>query len=122
MDFDLRTCDAAYYFVLDFMGMTPDEYITERIINCENDFETFWSRNIERIKSVNISGLRLMAFHKESQHRMIGTNLLSMVQQISVQLKSKNMAFQENLLCIYYSMKQSMFINQKHSSNLRNRY
>ena len=63
MDFDLRTCDAAYYFVLDFMGMTPDEYITERIINCENDFETFWSRNIERIKSVDISGLRLMAFH-----------------------------------------------------------
>ncbi|MGN0418517.1 hypothetical protein [Anaerostipes faecalis] len=63
MDFDLRTCDAAYYFVLDFMGMTPDEYITERIINCENDFETFWSRNIERIKSVDITGLRLMAFH-----------------------------------------------------------
>jgi len=29
MDFDLRTCDAAYYFVLDFMGMTPDEYIKE---------------------------------------------------------------------------------------------
>ena len=63
MDFDLRTCDAAYYFVLDFIGMTPDEYITERIINCENDFETFWCRNIERIKSVDISGLRLMAFH-----------------------------------------------------------
>lgn len=63
MEFDLRTCDAAYYFVLDFMGMTPDEYITEKIINCENDFETFWNRNIERIKSVDISRLRLMAFH-----------------------------------------------------------
>lgn len=61
MNFDLRTCDAAYYFVLDFMDMTPDEY--ERIINCENDFETFWNRNIEYIKSVDISGLRLMAFH-----------------------------------------------------------
>lgn len=63
MDFDLRTCDAAYYCVLEFMDMTPDEYITERIINGENDFETFWSRNVERIKSVDISGLRLMAFH-----------------------------------------------------------
>lgn len=63
MDFDLRTCDAAYYFVLDFMGMTPDEYITERAINCENDFGTFWNRNIERIRSVDISGLKLMAFH-----------------------------------------------------------
>lgn len=41
MDFDLRICDASYYFVLDFMSMTPDEYIIERIINCENDFETF---------------------------------------------------------------------------------
>lgn len=30
--------------------------------------------------------------------------------------------FSENLLCTSYSMKQSMFINQKHSSNLRNRY
>lgn len=36
----------------------------------------------------------LMRTLKESQHRMIGTSLLSMVQQISVQLKSKNMAFQ----------------------------
>lgn len=63
MDFDLRTPDAAYYFVLNFMGMTPDEYITEQIINCENDFEIFWSRNIEKIKAVDISGLKLMAFH-----------------------------------------------------------
>lgn len=29
MDFDLRTCDTAYYFVLEFMNMTPDEYLTE---------------------------------------------------------------------------------------------
>ena len=63
MDFDLRTCDAAYSFVLDYMGMTSDEYNTERIINCENDFETFWNRNIELIKSVDISELGLMAFH-----------------------------------------------------------
>lgn len=63
MDFDLRTCDAAYYFVLDFMDMTPNEFITEQVINCENDFEIFWNRNIERIESVDITGLRLMAFH-----------------------------------------------------------
>lgn len=63
MDFDLRTCNAAYYFVFYFMNMTPDEYITERIINCGNDFEIFWNRNIERIKSVDIFTLRLMAFH-----------------------------------------------------------
>lgn len=63
MEFDLRTCDAAYYFVLDFMGMTSDEFFSEKIINCENSFELFWDRNIERIKSVNISELKIMAFH-----------------------------------------------------------
>lgn len=63
MEFDLRTRDAAYYFLLDFMGMTSNEYITEGHINCENDFELFWNRNIERIKSVDISRLKIMAFH-----------------------------------------------------------
>ena len=63
MKFDLRTCDAAYYFVLRFMGMTPEEYITEMAINCGNDFETFWDRNIQRIKAADISELKIMAFH-----------------------------------------------------------
>lgn len=45
------------------MGMTPDEHITELIINSENNFETFWSRNIDRIKSIDFSDLRIMAFH-----------------------------------------------------------
>ena len=63
MNFDLRTCDAAYYFILEFMNMTPDEYLTELVIECENDFEKFWRRNIERIKETNIRDLRIMAFH-----------------------------------------------------------
>lgn len=63
MNFDLRTCDAAYYFVLKFMDMTPDKFITELVINCDDNFETFWNRNIEHIRSVNISGLKIMAFH-----------------------------------------------------------
>lgn len=50
---------------------------------------------------------------------MIGTSLLSMVQQISVQLKSKNMAFQENLLCTSYSMKQSMFYKSETQLKLK---
>ena len=57
MDFDLRTCDTAYYFVLEFMNMTPDEYLTELVIECENDFEKFWKRNIGRITEVNIEDL-----------------------------------------------------------------
>ncbi len=63
MVFDLRTCDSAYRFVLGFMRMTPDEFITERTIECENDFEKFWRHNIQRIQNVDISHLRIMAFH-----------------------------------------------------------
>ena len=63
MEFDLRTSEAAYYFVLHFMGMTPDEFITEYTLNCDNDFEMFWDRNEERIASVDIPDLRIMAFH-----------------------------------------------------------
>lgn len=63
MEYDLRTCDAAYYFVLNFMGMTPDEFITEYTLNCDNDFEVFWDKNVERIASVDISEMKIMAFH-----------------------------------------------------------
>lgn len=61
--YDLRTCDSAYFFLLEFMAMTSDEYIIETAINCDNDFELFWNNNIERIKAVDISDLRIMAFH-----------------------------------------------------------
>lgn len=63
LNYDLRTCDSAYYFLLNFMDMTPDEYITELVIECENCFERFWERNIDRISDVDISDLRIMAFH-----------------------------------------------------------
>ena len=46
-----------------FMDMTSDEYIIELAIQCENDFERFRGRNIERILKVDISDLRIMAFH-----------------------------------------------------------
>jgi hypothetical protein len=45
------------------MDMTPDEYITELVIECENRFERFWERNIDRISDVDISDLRIIAFH-----------------------------------------------------------
>ena len=62
-DYDLRDCDSAYYFVLEFMNMTRDEYVTEWCLNCVGNFELFWDRNIERIKSVDITNLRIIAFH-----------------------------------------------------------
>lgn len=58
MEFDLRTCDAAYRFVVDFIG----EYNAKMIVSA-NDFELFWNRNVECIKTVNISALKINAFH-----------------------------------------------------------
>lgn len=63
MLFDLRTCDSAYRFVLDCLNMTPDEFITEFTIESEGDFELFWERNIQRIQNIDISQLRILAFH-----------------------------------------------------------
>ena len=63
MDYDLRTCQKAYDFIFEFMNMTSDEYIDEFVIECENDFEKFWERNIDRIKKVDISKLHIIAFH-----------------------------------------------------------
>lgn len=63
MDFDLRTCTAANNFVLEFMGMTNDEFVMEFEKNCNKDFGIFWKRNIERIKAVDVSRIRMIAFH-----------------------------------------------------------
>lgn len=63
MEYDLRTCDSAYKFVLEFMNMTDGDYFSEFFIECEKNYELFWKRNIERIESVDISRLKIIAFH-----------------------------------------------------------
>ncbi|HIS27608.1 MAG TPA: hypothetical protein IAA57_12120 [Candidatus Pullilachnospira intestinigallinarum] len=63
MFFDLRTCDSAYRFILDCLNMMPDEFITEFAIESESNFEFFWERNIQRIQTIDISQLRILAFH-----------------------------------------------------------
>ena len=35
MKYDLRTCDSAYDFIVDFMNMTSKEYLDEWIIGCK---------------------------------------------------------------------------------------
>ncbi len=63
MEFDLRTHKAAHYFVLKFMNMNQSEYTTELITNSKNNFEIFWKRNISRIREIDISTIKVMAFH-----------------------------------------------------------
>ena len=47
MKYDLRTCDSAYDFILDFMNMISKEYLDELLIGCKNDFDIFWERNYD---------------------------------------------------------------------------
>ena len=63
MDFDLRTCNSAFDFILDLLQMKSNEYVKELIMNSGNDFEVFWERNIDRIAKVNVHDIKVMAFH-----------------------------------------------------------
>ena len=63
MIFDIRTADAAYEFVLALTGMNRLEFIMEYRVECEEDFEEFWDRNFDRIDVVDISDLKIVAFH-----------------------------------------------------------
>lgn len=62
-NFDLRSADSAYDFLLTFFGMSGQEYIEELIINSHNDFNEFWERNAARVKNVNIQDIRVWGFH-----------------------------------------------------------
>ncbi|MEG0641408.1 MAG: hypothetical protein RR515_02325 [Clostridium sp.] len=63
MDFDLRTCDSAYCFVLEFLNMTGEEYIMNYIVECKRNFEAFWESHFEEIDTIDISNLRIIGFH-----------------------------------------------------------
>lgn len=63
MEFDIRTTDTAYGFLLEFLQMRPDELMIEYLVNCEGDYEQFWNRNFSRIDQVDISDIRFIGFH-----------------------------------------------------------
>lgn len=61
MKYDLRTCDSAYDFILDFMNMTSKEYLDELLIGCKNDFDIFLERNYDRIAEVGKFTILIMS-------------------------------------------------------------
>lgn len=61
MKYDLRTCDSAYDFILDFMNMTSKKYLDELLIGCKNDFDIFWERNYDRIAEVGKFTILIMS-------------------------------------------------------------
>lgn len=63
MDFDLRTCDSSYLFLLEFLNMESEEYIMDYNVKCKGNFEVFWEKHFKEIDDVDISDLRIMGFH-----------------------------------------------------------
>ena len=63
MDFDLRTTDSAYSFVLDTLGITGEQFIDEYIIECDRDYERLWEKYYRQLKHIDASKIRVWAFH-----------------------------------------------------------
>lgn len=64
-NFDLRTSDSAYNFLLAFFNKSGQEYIEELIINSDNEFEKFWSRNAARVNDICIDNIKVWGFQKK---------------------------------------------------------
>ena len=63
IDFDITTPDSAYDFILNVLGMTGEEFITEYKLHCKGDFELLWQRNHKKLDSLDLSNVRFIAFH-----------------------------------------------------------
>lgn len=63
MDFDLRTTDSAYYFVLDVLGYTGEQFIDDYIVECNRDYELLWSKHYNQLKHIDSNKIRIWSFH-----------------------------------------------------------
>lgn len=95
MDFDIRTKDAAWHFVLDMLHMTAHQLIKSYIEEWNKDFEAFWCAHRGHIDSVDIEPLRVCAFHVTgsiddcASYKRLG--LLNLQQAISMGTPLKRM-------------------------------
>ena len=62
VEFDIRTPDSARTFISEFTGMTEQEYDIE-IVNNIDRFELLWNKLFDQIQAIDISDLRIIAFH-----------------------------------------------------------
>lgn len=63
MDFDIRTPDKAYEFVLNFLQMSGGELCMDYLVHCGRDYEKLWTKHFDKIDAVDISDMRFIAFH-----------------------------------------------------------
>lgn len=115
-DFDLRTPDSAYYFLLAFLDISGEDYIEELVINSNNEFEKFWKRNVARVKKIKLDDIRVWGFHVVgsldecseicSQGLMNLQKVLSGDTQLSRMLKSYGVIFDIKRCLLLYKGKE----------------
>lgn len=64
--FDISTPDSAYKFVQDFFKISGSAFIDEYIIESNNNFDTFWERNYNYIRDIDIIDLKYKVLHVTS--------------------------------------------------------
>lgn len=61
--FDVTSSDNAYGFLLNSLGMQPDELIMEYLVECGKNIDLFIERNGHRLDELNLQDVRFVAFH-----------------------------------------------------------
>lgn len=115
-NFDLRTPDSAYDFLLAFFNMSGQEYIEELIINSDNEFEKFWDRNVARVNDISLNNIKVWGFHvvgsldecREIRNQGLRNlqKVLSGDTQLSRMLKSYGVFFDVNRRLMLYKGKE----------------
>lgn len=61
--FDITSSDNAYGFLLDVLGLQPDDLIMEYLVECGKNIDLFVERNGYRLDELNLQDVRYVAFH-----------------------------------------------------------
>lgn len=63
INFDITTPDNAYGFLLDTLGLQPEELIMEYLVECGRNIDVFVERNRHRFDNLNLQDVCFVAFH-----------------------------------------------------------
>ena len=61
--FNITSPDNAYAFLLEALGMQPEDLIMEYSVECDKDVDLFWGRNGHRLDKLDIQDVHFVAFH-----------------------------------------------------------
>lgn len=66
MYYDITNPDVAYYWLHKALHIKRDEFIETYIIECHNDFDTFYEKYHSIIEKIDVENLEIVAFQVTS--------------------------------------------------------